>query len=68
MVQTLRRVFLTLLFLSISTSNTFAADSSEQDEAQVLDVMGTVADHDYFKVPGFINGGKIYLPRIFYFD
>lgn len=68
MVQTLRRVFLTLLFLSISTSNTFAADSSEQDEAQVLDVMGTVADHDYFKVPGFINGGKIYLPRIFYWE
>lgn len=68
MVQTLRRVFLTLLFLSISTSNTFAADAPEQDKEPVLDVMGTVADHDYLKVPGFINDGKIYLPRIFYWE
>lgn len=64
MVQTLRRVFLTLLFLSISTSNTFAADAADQDGGQVLDVMGTVADHDYLKTPL----GKIYLPRIFYWE
>lgn len=66
MVQTLRRVFLTLLFLSISTSNTFAfaADAPAEDEEQVLDVMGTVADHDYFKTPF----GKIYLPRIIYWE
>ncbi|HET8864587.1 MAG TPA: F0F1 ATP synthase subunit A, partial [Gracilimonas sp.] len=68
MVQSLRRVFLTLLFLSISTSNTFAVDAPEQDEEPILDVMGTVADHDYLKVPGFINEGKIYLPRIFYWE
>lgn len=64
MVQTLRRVFLTLLFLSISTSNIFAADEAQQDEEQVLDVMGTIADHDYLKTPL----GKIYLPRIFYWE
>ncbi|MDR9417421.1 F0F1 ATP synthase subunit A [Gracilimonas sp.] len=64
MVQTLRRVFLTLLFLSISTSNTFAANASQEDDGQILDVMGTVADHDYLKTPA----GKIYLPRIFYWE
>ena len=46
MIQTLRRVFLTLLFLSVSTSNTFA--SEEKKSGSPLDVMGTVADHDYF--------------------
>ncbi len=64
MIQTLRRVFLTILFLSISTPNTFAADAASGKDEPVLDVMGTVVDHDYFKVPEFINGGKIYLPRL----
>lgn len=66
MVQTLRRVFLTLFFLSVSTSNifAFAADASEAGEEPVIDVMGTVADHDYFKTPV----GKIYLPRIFFWE
>ena len=46
-----------------------AADAeSTGEEEPVIDVMGTVADHDYFKVPGFINGGKIYLPRIIYWE
>ena len=64
MFQALRRVFLTLLFLSISTSNTFAADQAEGEEEPIIDVMGTVLDHDYFKTPF----GKIYLPRIFYWE
>lgn len=64
MVQTLRRVFLTLLFLSISTSNIFAAEQSQEDDGEILDVLGTVADHDYFKTPF----GKIYLPRIMYWQ
>lgn len=64
MIQTLRRVFLTLLFLSASTPNIFASDTATGDEEPILDVMGTVVDHDYFKVPPFINGGKIYLPRL----
>ncbi len=64
MIQTLRRVFLTLLFLSISTSNTFAADQAKGDDEPIIDVMGTVLDHDYFKTPF----GKIYLPRIFYWE
>ena len=68
MIQTLRRGFVTLLFLSVSTSNTFAADDAEGAQEPVIDVMGTVADHDYFKVPKFINGGKLYLPRIFYWE
>lgn len=46
MIQTVRRVFLTLLFLSVSTSNTFASDAEKSGSP--LDVMGTVADHDYF--------------------
>ncbi len=64
MVQTLRRLFLTLLFLSISTSNTFAADQAEGEDEPVIDVMGTVLDHNYLKTPF----GKIYLPRIFYWE
>ncbi|MEQ9310341.1 MAG: F0F1 ATP synthase subunit A [Balneolaceae bacterium] len=64
MIQTLRRVFLTILFLSASTPDIFAADAASDKEEPILDVMGTVVDHDYFKVPGFINGGKIYLPRL----
>ncbi|MDZ7806554.1 MAG: F0F1 ATP synthase subunit A [Gracilimonas sp.] len=64
MIQTLRRVFLTLLFLSVSTSNTFAADDDEGAQEPIIDVMGTVADHDYFKTPF----GKVYLPRIFYWE
>ncbi len=48
MIQTLRRVFLTILFLSVSTPNTFAADAASGDDEPILDVMGTVADHDYF--------------------
>ncbi len=64
MVQTLRRLILTLLFLSISTSTTFAADAAEGDDEPVIDVMGTVLDHDYLKLPGM----KIYLPRIFYWE
>lgn len=65
MVQTLRRVFLTLLFLSISTSNTFATDTqSNSDDEPVIDIVGTVADHDYFKA----FGAKLYLPRIFFWE
>lgn len=64
MVQTLRRVFLTLLFLSISTSNIFAAEQAQEDDGEILDVLGTVADHDYLKTPA----GKIYLPRILYWQ
>lgn len=58
MIKTLRRVFLTILFLSVSNSNILAADSGADEP--ILDVLGTVADHDYFKTPF----GKIYLPRI----
>ncbi len=60
MFQTVRRLFLTLLFLSISTSHLFAADTDSEGEEPVLDVMGTVADHDYIKHPF----GYFYLPRI----
>ncbi|MEX0843784.1 MAG: F0F1 ATP synthase subunit A [Balneolaceae bacterium] len=64
MIQSLRRVFLTLLFLTISTSNTFAADQTEGEDEPIIDVMGTVLDHDYLKTPF----GKVYLPRIFYWE
>lgn len=68
MFQTIRRLFLTLLFLSISTSHLFAADADTNDEEPVIDVMGTVADHDYIKVPKLINGGKVYLPRLIFWE
>lgn len=62
MIQTFRRLFLTLLFLSVSTSNLFAADAAEKESESPIDIMGTVADHDYFK----FFGKKLYLPRIIY--
>ncbi len=60
MSKTLRRVFLTLLFLAINHVNILAADAASGEDEPVLDVMGTVSDHDYLKVPW----GKIYLPRL----
>jgi F-type H+-transporting ATPase subunit a len=60
MTKTLRRLFLTLLLLSVFTPNLFAADADTEGEEPVIDVMGTVADHDYFKTVF----GKIYLPRL----
>lgn len=62
MIQTFRRLFLTLLFLSVSTPNLFAADAAEKESESPIDIMGTVADHDYFK----FFGKKLYLPRIIY--
>ncbi len=67
MIQTFRRLFLTILFLSVSTPNLFAADAEKESESPI-DIMGTVADHDYIKAPQFINGGKIYLPRFLYWE
>jgi F-type H+-transporting ATPase subunit a len=64
MIQTLRRLFLTLLFLSVSTPNLFASAEDEAAKESPIDIMGTVADHDYLKTPF----GKIYLPRIFYWE
>lgn len=61
MIQTFRRLFLTLLFLSISTVNLLAADAEKENESPI-DIMGTVADHDYFN----FFSVKIPLPRIIY--
>ena len=58
MIKTLRRVFLTILFLSVSTSNIFAAEDTESDSP--IDIMGTVADHDYFNLGGY----HVPLPRL----
>jgi len=64
MIQTFRRLFLTILFLSVSTPNLFAADAAEKESESPIDIMGTVADHDYFK----FFGTKLYLPRIIYWS
>jgi F-type H+-transporting ATPase subunit a len=62
MVQTLRRVFLTLLFLSVSTSNTFSMSGEEtQEQDSPIDIMGTVSDHNSFELPFY----HIPLPRLF---
>lgn len=60
MTKTLRRLFLTIFLLSAFTPNLLAADADPKGEEPVIDVMGTVADHDYFKTAF----GKIYLPRL----
>ncbi|HCD51150.1 MAG TPA: ATP synthase F0 subunit A [Balneolaceae bacterium] len=80
MIQTLRRLFLTLLFLSVQTPDLLALNSDQHEAVQhevethstdtaheeepVLDVMGTVADHDYFNFVGI----HIYLPKIIYWE
>lgn len=65
MIKAVRRLFLTILFLSLSTPNLIAqqADSTVTKESPI-DIMGTVADHDNFN----FFGTKLYLPRIFYWQ
>ncbi|MFA5669185.1 MAG: F0F1 ATP synthase subunit A [Balneolaceae bacterium] len=63
MIQMLRRLFLTLLFLSASTPATFALDEQATSESPI-DILGTVADHDNLQTPF----GSIPLPRIFYWE
>lgn len=58
MTQTLRRLFLIVLFLTVNTSNIFAAEEAEDEPA--IDIVGTVADHDYFNFFSI----KVPLPRI----
>ena len=60
MIYLIRRTLILLLFLSISSIQTYAADPIEGEEP-VIDVMGKVVDHDYFE----IFNTKIYLPRFF---
>ena len=69
MVQTVRRFFLTLLLVAIFTPNLLASESeSEHESESPIDIMGVVQDHNDFQVPGFIMGGHIPLPRIFYWE
>jgi F-type H+-transporting ATPase subunit a len=68
MLQTTRRLFLTLLFLSVSTIHLFAFNADNKENEPILDVMGTVVDHYYIKVPQGINGGYLYLPRIIFWE
>ncbi len=68
MLQTIRRLFLTLLFLSVSTIHLFAFNADSEENEPILDVMGTVVDHYYIKVPQVINGGYLYLPRMIFWE
>lgn len=68
MFKTIRRLFLTLLFLHISTTHLSAFNADNEGNEPILDVMGTVVDHFYIKVPQFINGGYLYLPRIIFWE
>lgn len=61
MIKMLRRLFLTLLFLSASTPAIFAQNEQATSKSPI-DILGTVADHDNLDTPF----GAIYLPRIFY--
>ena len=58
MIQTSRRLLLTLL-LTVFSTGALAFDGNSKEESP-LDIMGTVADHDYFS----FFGSKIPLPRI----
>jgi len=52
------------LILLISNPPLLAADSTDEGSGSSIDVMGKVADHDYFDTAF----GKIYLPRILFVD
>ena len=63
MTQIVRRVVAAVLFLLVLNPVLLAADQTEpESEEPVIDVMGKVADHDYFETAF----GKIYLPRILF--
>jgi len=66
MQKVLRRLIFTLVLFTVSFSNSFsyAAEKESEDQGSPLDVMGTVADHDYFN----FFSVKIYLPRILYWE
>jgi hypothetical protein len=56
----MRLASIAALILFISNPLLLAADSSDEQSGGSIDVMGKVADHDYFETAF----GKIYLPRI----
>lgn len=63
MTQIVRRVVAAVLFLLVLNPVLLAADQTDSEsEEPVIDVMGKVADHDYFETAF----GKIYLPRILF--
>jgi F-type H+-transporting ATPase subunit a len=58
------KFFYTLLFVVLlGTASAFAADTEKESESPI-DIMGTVADHDYFT----FFGKKLYLPRLFLWE
>jgi len=59
-----RRLLLTLVLFIVSTSYSIASEEDAASEKGPLDVMGTVADHDYFN----FFSVKIYLPRIIFWE
>lgn len=59
----MRRVVTITLFLLAYNPAAVAADAND-DQESVIDVMGKVANHDYFELPWT----KVYLPRIFLSD
>lgn len=63
MSKIMRRVVAIVLFLLAYNPNLIASDSIN-DQESVIDVMGKVADHDYFELPWT----KVYLPRILLAD
>ncbi|MEX2463140.1 MAG: F0F1 ATP synthase subunit A [Balneolaceae bacterium] len=63
MSKIMRRVAAIVLFLLAYNPVLLAADANS-DQESVIDVMGTVSNHDYFETPF----AKIYLPRILLAD
>ncbi len=63
MCKIVRRVAAIILLL-LAYNPVLIASDADGDQGSAIDVMGKVADHDYFELPG----KKIYLPRILLAD
>lgn len=64
MSQNLRRAAVAVLILLICSPVLVAQNAQDNGQESPIDVMGKVADHDYFETAF----GKIYLPRILLVD
>jgi F-type H+-transporting ATPase subunit a len=60
MTNYLKFFYTLLFFVLLGTTGPQAADAETESESPI-DIMGTVADHDYFS----FFGKKLYLPRLF---
>jgi len=63
MTNYLKFFYTLLFFVLLGTTGPQAADAETESDSPI-DIMGTVADHDYFT----FFGKKLYLPRLFLWE